>query len=152
MKLSHRSEYALKAMVELAINYINGEPVTLISEIAENNKIPPKYLEQVLRSLKNAGYLEAKRGIGGGYFLKISPKYISLEDILNTVEGPLTISNELGNTQDHNIDEVSVALNHVLSEVDRTVSKVLGETSIMDIVQRSIELKEIKNKVINYSI
>jgi len=152
MKLSHRSEYALRAMVELAVNYTKGEPVTLVSEIAENNKIPPKYLEQVLRSLKNAGYLEAKRGIGGGYFLKTAPKNISLEDILQVVEGPLTVTNELGNTQDQNIDEVSVALNDVMSEVDRMISKVLGEMSLMDIVQKSSELKELKNKVINYSI
>ena len=89
MRISKKGEYALKALIELAINYAKGTTVTLNSDIAERENIPPKYLEQILRNLKNAGILVSRRGVGGGYSLTRPPERISLGEIIRVVEGPL---------------------------------------------------------------
>jgi len=85
MKFSIKSEYALRAMVELAINYRKGS--VQISEIAKEQNIPERYLEQILLLLKRAGLIESARGVRGGYSLSRLPRDISLNHILVTTEG-----------------------------------------------------------------
>ena len=86
MKITKKGEYALKALIELAINYDKGISVTLINDIAGHENIPPKYLEHIMLNLKNSGILTSKRGVGGGYTLSRPPAEISLGEILRTVE------------------------------------------------------------------
>ena len=90
MKITSKGEYALKALTELAIDHGRGNPVTLISDVAQRKGIPQKYLEQILLSLRNAGILVSKRGVGGGYSLSRSPENISLGEIIRAVEGTFT--------------------------------------------------------------
>ena len=70
--LSKKSQYAFKALEYLTAKYKEG-PV-LISEIAKKKKIPLKFLENILLELKKAEILDSKKGKGGGYFLKKSPR------------------------------------------------------------------------------
>ncbi len=153
MKISNKGEYALKALIELAINHDRGTPVTLINEVAERKGIPPKYLEQILLTLKNAGILEAKRGVGGGYSLSKPPENISLGEIIRVVEGPLVPVNCLS-TDDHVTcpDESTCGLYSVMLEVRNAMSNVLDNTSLKDVAHRTLELIERKNKVLMYSI
>ncbi len=71
MRLSKRGEYGLRAMIMLAGAPQPGAPlpVVQIREISEREKIPAKFLEQILLTLKNAGLLHSKMGVGGGYYL-----------------------------------------------------------------------------------
>jgi hypothetical protein len=72
MRLSKRGEYGLRAMIDIASAQRSQGPndsIIQIKEIAEREKIPAKFLEQILLTLKNAGLLHSKMGVGGGYYL-----------------------------------------------------------------------------------
>ncbi|MFQ5521628.1 MAG: RrF2 family transcriptional regulator, partial [Candidatus Methylomirabilia bacterium] len=76
MRISSRGEYAIRAMVDLALHHNKG--LIPIQEIAERQRIPQSYLEQVLLLLKRAGFLTSKRGSAGGYHLRQSPSEITV--------------------------------------------------------------------------
>lgn len=79
----------MKALSYLAARRDQG-PV-LITDIAEQKKIPVKFLENILLELKNAHVLESKKGRGGGYFLKDAPNKTSLATIIRIVDGPIAL-------------------------------------------------------------
>jgi len=87
MRLSTRSEYACLALLYLAARH--GEGLVKIEEIARRQRIPRKYLEQILLTLKQAGYLRSKRGASGGYALARPPGKISVAEIVRLMDGPL---------------------------------------------------------------
>ncbi|MEP6627836.1 MAG: Rrf2 family transcriptional regulator [Ginsengibacter sp.] len=87
--LSKKTQYALRALTHLALNYGN-DPVR-ISTIAAEQKIPLKFLENILVELKNADMLESKKGKGGGYVLKMSPKKITLATVIRVINGPIAL-------------------------------------------------------------
>lgn len=85
MKLSTRSRYGTRLMIDLAQNG-NERPVNL-TEIARRQGISVKYLEQLIIPLKNAGYVGSVRGPKGGHVLKISPARVTVGDIVRALEG-----------------------------------------------------------------
>jgi len=85
MNISVKGEYALQAIFDLAANG-GAEPVK-IAEIARRQKIPQKFLELILASLKQGGFVESRRGADGGYMLARRPEAISVGDVLHFVEG-----------------------------------------------------------------
>lgn len=87
MKISTKGRYALRVMIDLAMNS-NGKYISL-KEIAERQEISNKYLEQIISLLNKAGYLETARGNSGGYKLAKSPKKYTVGDILRATEGDL---------------------------------------------------------------
>jgi len=87
MKISYKGDYALKTLLELAINYNKG--VVSISELAERGDIPDKFLEQILLMLKKGGFVDSKRGINGGYFLSRPPEDITVGEVIRFIEGPI---------------------------------------------------------------
>lgn len=153
MKITSKSEYAIKALTELAIDYDRGNTVTLINDVARRKGIPQKYLEQILLSLKNAGILVSKRGVGGGYSLSRSPENISLGEIIRAVEGslaPVTCVSTEAHTSCP--DEGSCGLYSVMLEVRNAVSGILDNTSLRDVARRSLDLIDRKNRTLNYTI
>ena len=85
MNISVRSDYALLALFDLA-SQPRGEPIR-IAEIARRQKIPQKFLELILAGLRQAGFVESRRGAEGGYLLTRSPESFSVGDVLRAVEG-----------------------------------------------------------------
>src|SRR6202044_2433950 len=85
--LSKKSKYALKAMMVLAKEY--GQGPVLISDLAQREGIPRKFLELILLELKNHGLLQSKKGKGGGYFLAKPPNTIAAGQIVRIVDGPI---------------------------------------------------------------
>jgi Rrf2 family protein len=85
LKISQKTEYALRAMIELA-----RHPDTLTSarEISETQHIPLRFLEQQLGSLSKAGLVESFRGAGGGCRLSKTPDEIKVADVVDAIEGP----------------------------------------------------------------
>ncbi|MBD2770952.1 Rrf2 family transcriptional regulator [Iningainema tapete] len=86
MELSCKSEYALLALLELAINYQNGEPLQ-IRQIAAQQNIPDRYLEQLLAMMRRGGLVKSQRGSKGGYLLAREPWKITLFEVLGCLEG-----------------------------------------------------------------
>ena len=89
MRLTKRSEYALRALIDLGIAQATGRELIQIGELAEQEKLPVKFLEAILVDLKKLGYLESKRGKAGGYFLKQPMDTIRIGTVVRQLEGPL---------------------------------------------------------------
>ncbi len=86
MELSCKSEYAILALVELAAAYSSGEPLQ-IRQIAAQQNIPDRYLEQLLATLRRGGLVRSQRGARGGYLLAREPWKITLLDAVTCLEG-----------------------------------------------------------------
>ena len=85
--LSNKGKYGLKAMVDLA-----GAPPdrpVLVSDIAERNDIPKKFLDAILGEMRNAGLVRSRKGPGGGYALARPPEEIRVGHIIRVLDGPL---------------------------------------------------------------
>jgi Rrf2 family protein len=89
MKLSVRGEYALRALIVLGLDYIEDDSVVRIQEISKRQNIPKRFLEQILNDLKSARIVESKRGVAGGYRLRVTPDRITLAEVIRHIEGPL---------------------------------------------------------------
>ena len=87
--LSHKTKYALKALLYLAQQKENHISRTI--EIAEAANIPKKFLEQILLDLKRAGFVSSKQGKFGGYYLLKSTSNISVADIYRLFDGPIAL-------------------------------------------------------------
>lgn len=88
--LSKKSKYAINALLYVARHRNEDRPV-LASEIAEQENIPHKFLEAILRDLKNAGFLRSRRGRNGGYFLNMPPEEIGLIKVMRLFDGPIAL-------------------------------------------------------------
>jgi len=86
MKVTYKGDYALKAVLDLAINY-DKELVTS-HDMAKRIDTPIKFLEQILLDLKKGGFIESRRGKIGGYLLAKPPEQITVGEIIRFVEGP----------------------------------------------------------------
>ena len=87
MKITYKGDYALKALLDLALSYGNG--VVTIHDLAEHTDAPIKFLEQVLLDLKRGGFVESRRGKVGGYLLARAPGKIKLGEVIRFIDGPL---------------------------------------------------------------
>lgn len=147
MRLSKRGEYGLRAMIMLATPGDNGHPpMVQIREIAERERIPAKFLEQILLALKNAGMLHSKMGIGGGYYLAKPASDISLGHIIRTLDGPLApvkCVSQMAYEPCGCPDEETCGLRLVMGDVRNAMTKILDGTSLADVTQRVGSVREL---------
>jgi len=87
MRITYKGDYALKALLDLAVHYELG--VSTINDIAKRIDAPVKFLEQVLLDLKKGGFVESRRGNVGGYHLAKDPAEITLGQVVRYIEGPI---------------------------------------------------------------
>ncbi len=141
--LSKKTKYAIKALVALGKNI--DMPPMQISKIAEEERIPKKFLEQILLDLRNAGFLYSKKGAGGGYSLNKKPEDIYLVQILRLTDGPVAMlpcaSLNFYHKCDECKDEVTCGIRSAFIDVRDATLKILGETSIADVIARETNLK-----------
>lgn len=142
--LSKKTKYAIKALVALAKSE-KGVPV-LISRLAEEEKIPKKFLELILLELRNAGVLHSKKGAGGGYYMAKDPAEVKLVQILRVTDGPIAllpcVSLNFYERCEECKDEVTCGIRNVFIDVRDAALQILTETSIADIVSREKELSD----------
>jgi Rrf2 family transcriptional regulator, cysteine metabolism repressor len=132
VRLSAKGEYAIKAMLDLALH--DGEGLRPIQEIASRQGIPQRYLEQVLLQLKRSGMLASKRGAAGGYRLHRSPDEITVGDVLRAVDGAGEL--ERGGRPRVGGGIHSDDLGHLWREVAEALSAVLDRVSFGDLKRR----------------
>jgi Rrf2 family protein len=136
--LSKKTQYAIKALVILGKNY--GKQPMQILRIAQEDKIPKKFLEQILLELRNAGLLVSKKGAGGGYSLNKDPKEIFLTQILRITGGPIAllpcVSLNFYQRCEECIDEKTCGIRDVFTDVRNASLKILSETSIANVIDR----------------
>jgi Rrf2 family protein len=138
MRLSKRGEYGLRAMIDLA-TWEGGNPIIQIKDIAEREHIPAKFLEQILLTLKNAGLLHSKMGVGGGYYLAKPSDQISLGQIVRVLDGPLAplrCVSQMAYEPCGCPDEQTCGLRMVMFDVRSAISDILDSTSLADVARR----------------
>ena len=138
MNLSKRGEYGLRAMIDLA-TWEKQDRVVQIKEIAEREHIPAKFLEQILLTLKNAGLLQSKLGIGGGYHLARPAGQITLGHIVRVLDGPLAplrCVSQMAYEPCGCPDEQTCGLRMVMGDVRNAISGVLDHTTLADVTKR----------------
>ncbi len=141
MRLSKRGEYGLRAMIMLAgTSHENAPlPVVQIKEISEREKISSKFLEQILLTLKNAGLLHSKMGVGGGYYLARPPSEITLGQIFRVLDGPLApikCVSQMAYEPCGCPDEDTCGLRLVMGDVRNAIADILDNTSLADVTAR----------------
>lgn len=140
MQLSKRGEYGLRAMIQLAHPAPDGAlRVMQINEIAVMENIPVKFLEQILLSLKNSGYLQSKRGMAGGYYLAKPASEIMLGQIVRLLDGPLApirCVSQLAYEPCGCPDEKTCGLRMVMGDVRNAIADILDNTSLADVSAR----------------
>ena len=147
MRLSKRGEYGLRAMIMLAGTPKPGAslPVVQIKDISEREKIPAKYLEQILLSLKNAGLLHSRMGVGGGYYLARPPAEITLGQIFRVLDGPLSpirCVSQMSYEPCGCPDEQTCGLRLVMGDVRSAISQILDHTSLADVAKRQEAVRQ----------
>ena len=141
MKLSVRGEYAMRAMLVLALNY--DESVVRIQTISEQQKIPKRFLEQILNDLKSAGLVESRRGVAGGYRLARRPEEIPLAAVVRHIEGalaPVSCVSERCYEKCSCPDEARCAIRSVMKEARDAVVKVVERVTIAELCERARRL------------
>ncbi len=132
MELSCKSEYALLALLELAAHYNNGEPLQ-IRQIAIQQHIPDRYLEQLLATLRRCGLVRSQRGAKGGYLLAREPWKITLLEVLNCIEGADTQnSDQAGTTK----TVESSVIHDIWQEARQAADTVLHGYTLQDLAER----------------
>ena len=86
MRLSKRGEYGLRALQDLAVHY--GEGPVRNKDLARRNNIPPRFLEQILLTLKHGRIVHSRKGPQGGYYLARPPQQINLAEVVRLLGGP----------------------------------------------------------------
>src|SRR5512145_1272958 len=147
MRLSKRGEYGLRAMIRLAEPAERGNsPVMMqIKDISQREQISPKFLEQILLTLKNAGLLHSKMGVGGGYYLARPASEITLGQIFRVLDGPVApikCVSQMAYEPCGCPDEQTCGLRLVMSDVRNAIADILDNTSLADVTKRQSVIRK----------
>ena len=132
MKISTKGRYALRVMIDLALNN-DGKYISL-KDIAKRQEISNKYLEQIISLLNKAGYLETARGNTGGYKLAREPKESIVGDILRATEGDLAPIYCL--TEDGECDKLKSCKTHSFWKgLDDVINEYIDSKTLEDLIK-----------------
>ncbi|OQZ03603.1 MAG: transcriptional regulator [Candidatus Brocadia sp. UTAMX1] len=152
MKLSKKSDYALRAIIYLSMHYNEG--AIQIREISANEKVPQKFLENILLVLRKAGILNSKIGLKGGYELARSPDLITLGEVIRALDGaiaPVDCVSKISYKPCS--EEVTCVIRGVMLDIRNAITDVLDRMTFADMCSRvrgSREKEE--NNVLTYVI
>jgi Rrf2 family protein len=134
MKISTRGRYALRLMLELALN--DTEQYVTIKSIAERQDISGKYLEQIISVLSRAGFVKSIRGSRGGYKLAHPPQEYTLGQILRLIEGSLVPVSCMEDEPNMCPRHEHCATLDIWKQIDDAVSNILDNTTLADLVEK----------------
>lgn len=140
MKFSQRTEYALRALLELGRRHGAG-PVSA-REVARAQKIPPRFCEAVLGDLRKAGLVGSQRGSGGGCWLARDPAEVTVAEVVDTVEGPVVTQATLDPFDDEARSQAHSAVQELWLDLQITIRERLASVTLADIVKRQDELDQ----------
>ncbi len=138
MNLSKRSEYALRALIDLGIARQLGRPILQVSELAAKEKLPIKFLEQILSQLRVAGYVGTKRGKLGGYSLAKPASQINLGAIIRLLDGalaPIPCVSQTAYRRCTCPDEAHCGLRMLMLDVRNSIARILDRSTLSQIVE-----------------
>ena len=146
MNLSKRGEYGLRAMIDLSIARELGRDLVQLSELAQSEKIPVKFLEQILLALKQGGFLESVRGKYGGYRLARPAKEIFAGQVVRYLDGPIAPIGCVSQTAYERCscpDEAHCGLRMLMLDVRNAIANVVDRYTLADVVE--VTLRKMRN-------
>jgi len=138
MKLSKKSEYGLRAMLDLAAHADEG--AVRLKDLADRNNIPVKFLEQIFLTLRNAGVVRSQVGAHGGYMLSRPAEEITLGQVIRTLDGtiaPVGCVSKIAYEPCTCPDERACPLRAAMNQVRDAIVAVVDYTSLADAVSRA---------------
>jgi Rrf2 family protein len=141
MKISKRGEYALRALIDIGIASHHGQALVRIGELAEYEKLPVKFLEQILMQLKGGGFVSSKRGKAGGYYLRKAPQEITFGSVIRLIDGPLAPISCVSVTAYERCscpDETHCGLRMLMLDVRNAIANILDKYTLADVVSLSL--------------
>lgn len=139
MELSCKCEYAVLALLLLGDHYPQGEPLQ-IRQIAAQQHIPDRYLEQLLATLRRSGLVCSQRGARGGYLLAREPWKITLLEIINSIEGRESQPETMLQTD---LTAERAVVQELWQAADQAASTVLKNCTLQDLCDRTDAKKQI---------
>ncbi len=139
MELSCKSEYALLALLELATHYQSGETLQ-IRQIAAQQNIPDRYLEQLLATLRRSGVVKSQRGAKGGYVLAREPWKINLLEVLTCLEGLDARATE-EDAKPKTIE--SAVVQEIWQEAQQAANSVLQKCTLQDLCEQRVARRQL---------
>jgi len=140
MKVTFKGDYALKALLDLALHY-NKELVTA-GDLAQRINAPVKFLEQVLLDLKKGGFVESRRGNIGGYLLSRAPAQITIGDVIRFIEGPIEPISCLEQHYKGCNDVYKCVFRPIWQQVAQATSDIVDKVTFEDLVNQAHLSKE----------
>ena len=141
MILSTKGRYGLKAMFELGLHHGSG-PVPL-KVIAEKQRIPENYLEQLIAILRKAGLVRSVRGAQGGYMLMKQPENISVADVLLTLEGPMAPSECVLDSENSSCDNAEKCVTRTVWEkILISIHDVIDTMTLQDMINDHTKIND----------
>lgn len=131
MQVSRKVDYALRAIIYLSLQK-DGRPVP-VSEIASRRRIPQKFLEKIIKNLIRTGLVHSHRGAHGGYTLARSPDQVSFRDVIEAVEGPISINVCVTERRDCSVLS-SCNMQRVWQEGQRRMLEYFSDTTLADLL------------------
>ena len=144
MKLSTRTRYGIRAILDLAANH--GKAPLQTKVIAQRQAISVKYLEQLMTMLKSGGFVTSVRGARGGYLLAKPPDQIKISDLFRALEGPV-ITVECVENQNYCARVADCIARQLWAQIQQAIQTVLDSTSLQDLLDRAQD-----NETVNYQI
>ncbi len=138
MKLSKKGEYALRSLINLGIAAEVGRSLVQVSELAENEQIPGKFLEQIMQALKEAGFVASERGKFGGYRLAKPAGKITIGEVVRVLDGPLAPIGCVSQTAYEKCtcpDEAHCGLRMLMLDVRNAIAGILDRYTLADVVE-----------------
>lgn len=138
MKLSRKGEYALRSLINLGFAAAAGRELVQVTELAEIEQLPAKFLEQILYLLKEAGFVQSARGKFGGYRLARPARDIRIGDVVRVIDGPLAPIGCCSQTAYEKCtcpDEAHCGLRMLMLDVRNAISGILDRYSLNDVVE-----------------
>lgn len=137
MKIPMKVDYGVRALVELALHYGDGQVQT--SEIATKQGIPEAYLDQLMSALNKFGFVHSRRGPQGGHVLAMEPKDITLSMVMAKLDSNNSPLDCLANPDDCVFSD-SCAQQEVWKSVEDAIRALLSNISVADLADRQLSL------------
>lgn len=143
MKISYKGDYALKALLHLAVLYDSTQEVIRLQELSKDLDIPHKFLEAVMAELQKGGFVKSKRGKNGGYYLDTAPSQIILGDVVRHIDGPIEPIACVDSCYKDCKDVDHCVLRSVWQKTTNAVSDIIDNITLQDLADKVKKRKSI---------
>lgn len=154
MQLTKKGEYALRMLIRLGVARRMGRDVVSVSTLAESEKLPFKFLEQILGLLRQEGYVESRRGKQGGAMLAKPMEQIKIGDVVRLIDGrlaPIGCASETNYEKCTCPDETHCGLRMLMIDVRNAISRILDRYTLADVVAVTIRKMERDGVVVPFA-